>query len=377
MYEPNFKLTTKLSNSLREIEDVRDLLRQIPVIHIVEEPLQHRALVETVYYTARIEGNPLDIKAVERLRTLQSPKAEIDKDTQEHLNLYKAMDFIKYIAGQTDVPIDEEVIKQIHTFIVRDIPSDGPSGVYKVGPNAIIDRVTRERIFLPPSPTDTIRFMRELSDWLSQKPLAFHPVITAGLAHLELVALHPFNNGNGRTARALSDLILYRYGYALRYLFSWVRQVGIDMGTYHQKLREALGPQYGANVDPTIWLEYFTESVAKSLLEKKSYLLNMRDTFTNAYNFGEEQGLSRDQVEAIIYTALEGYITTGTYMRATKLSRATVVKRLNHLVEAGIMKVVGRGRGVHYVLVPTDMLKGEEQRTEGTQLRLIEEGSAR
>jgi Fic family protein len=189
-----------------------------------------------------------------------------------------------------------------------------------------------------------------LSAWLTRRPLAVHPIIAAGIAHLELVAIHPFDNGNGRTARALADLLLYRYGYTFRYLFSWVRQVGIDMGTYHRKLRQVLGAEYGANVDPTVWLEYFAESVAKSLNERKPELLNLRNVFVEAYNIGEKKGLSRDQVQAFMYAAFYGYVTTGIYINATDLSRSTVVKRLTELVDAGIMRVEGKGRSVRYVL---------------------------
>ena len=371
MYEPNVTATAKLMDRLREIEDIRQLLRTIPVLPIVEEHIQRKALVETVHYTTRIEGNPLDIRTVEKLGVYPFLKPNIQRPhEQEVLNLYKVMEFIRYVADQADIPIDEEVIKQIHAFVVRDIPSQGPPSVYKKKPNEIVHQATRERIFMPPSPGDTVRLMSDLSTWLSRTPLALHPVIAAGLAHLELVAIHPFDDGNGRTARALADLVLYRYGYTFRYLFSWVAQVGINMGTYHQSLSQALGPEYGANVDPTLWLEYFAESVAKSLLEKKSELFRIRETFISAYNLGGERGLSRDQVEAIMFAAVYGFVTTGIYMRARKLSRSTTVKRLNELVQAGIMKQVGKGRSVRYVVVPTEELMSEEQRTRGIQLGL-------
>jgi len=351
MYEPNITTTEKLMNSLNEIEDIRDLLGTIPVLPIVEEPIQQQALVETVYYTARIEGNPLDIRVAERLRERQVSEPKADSE-QELVNLYKAMEFIRDIADKGDIPIDEKVIKQINTFVVRDIPSQGSSGVYKTKPNEIIDQVTGARVYLPPSPNDTPGLMSDLSAWLSQKRLAFHPVITAGIAHLELVAIHPFDNGNGRTARALADLILYRYGYTFRHLFSWVRQVGIDMGTYHQKLRQALGPEYGVNVNSTVWLEYFVESIEKSLVELKPVLHKMRDTFVEAYNLGTEAGLSSDQVEALVFAEINGSVTTAEYMRAKTLSRSTVVKRLNELVQLGILQVEGKGRSVRYVRPP-------------------------
>lgn len=363
MYEPNIKLTAKLTNSLNEVEAIRDLLRTIPVLPIVEEPIQRRALVETVYYTARIEGNPLDIRAAERLRERQVSKPKADSE-QEFMNLYEVMKFISYIADQGNIPIDEEVIKQIHTFVVRDIPSQGSPGVYKTKPNEIIDQSTGVHVYLPPSPGDTPRLMSDLSSWLSQGRLAFHPIITAGLAPLELAAIHPFDNGNGRTARALADLILYRYGYTFRRLFSWVRQVGLDMGTYHQKLREACGSEYEVNANPTVWLEYFTESIEKSLAELKPELYKIREAFVETYNLGAKAGLSSDQVEALVFAEINGSVTTAEYMRAKTLSRSTIVKRLNELVQLGFLRVEGKGRSVRYVRPPksgTDNYQGNSK----------------
>ena len=356
MHEPNIKTTEKLINSLNEIEDIREMLHTIPVLPIVEESIQRQALVETVYYTARIEGNPLDIRVAEKLREYQTSKPKTDSE-QEYVNLYKAIDFIRDIAGKNDIPIDEEVIKQIHAFVIRDIPSQGSPGVYKLRPNEIQSRTTGERIFLPPSPNDTPRLMGELCAWLSQKRLAVHPIITAGVAHLELVAIHPFGDGNGRTARALADLILWRYGYTFRHLFSWLRQVGIDMDTYHQKLRQALGPEYGANADSTVWLEYFAESIQKSLVELRPALHKMREAFVNAYNQGLKEGLSSDQVEAVVFADMYGSVTTAEYMRTKRLSRATVVKRLNELVKLGFLQVEGKGRSVRYIGVPKEGTK--------------------
>lgn len=373
MYEPNIKLTQRLQDNLKKIEEVRELIEGIPIIKIVEEPIRHEALVETVYYTALIEGNPLDIRDAERLGRSQLSGEQVrlfGMDEQELLNIYKAMSFIRGLADMSSVPIDEQVIKQIHAFLVRDIPSQGLPGVYKSKPNQIIDKATMQPIYLPPSPNDTPRLMSEFNTWLCQSPMAVHPMIFAGIAHLELVAIHPFDNGNGRTARALADLILYRNGYKCRYLFSWVRQLGIDMATYHQKLRQVLGPAYGTNVDPTAWLEYFAESVAESLLRKKPILLRIHKSFVNAYNRWEQKGLSKDQVEAIVYATIEGGVNTGVYMDATGLSRSTVVKRLNALVEAGIMRIEGKGRSVRYVLEPEALLSSKEQMPEGVQLPL-------
>lgn len=368
MYEPNIRITEKVINSLNEVEDVRDLLKTIPVLPIVEESIQRQALIETVHHTAQIEGNPLDIRVAEKFRKYQTIEPRTDSE-QELVNLYRMMDFTRDIASKEDIPIDEKVIRQIHAFVVRDIPSQGLPGSYKLKPNEIQNR-TGERIFLPPSPNDTPKLMSELSTWLSQRRLAFHPIIAAGIVHLELVAIHPFDDGNGRTARALTDLILWRYGYTFRHLFSWVRQVGIDMGTYHKTLSEALGVQYGANADPAAWLEYFTESIAKSLAELKPDLQKIRESFVKLYNIGAEKGLSTDQIEAIVFAEFYGSVSTAEYMGARALSRSTVVKRLGELVQLGLLRVDGKGRSVRYISRLDEARVGEYPEIEGVQLEL-------
>ena len=88
MYEPNIRTTETLINSLNTIEDVREILGTIPVLPIVEESIQRQALVETVYYTARIEGNPLNMRVAERLHERQVSKP-IVKNEQEFVNIYQ------------------------------------------------------------------------------------------------------------------------------------------------------------------------------------------------------------------------------------------------------------------------------------------------
>ena len=373
MYEPNVTVTAKLMEHLKEIEECRDILHTIPVLGIVEQRIRHRALVETVHYTTRIEGNPLSIKAVERLGRRRSAEPEIDRPhEQEVLNLYRVMQFIRDVASQPDVPINEDVVRQIHAFVVRDIPGQGSPGLYKTKPNEIVDQSTRKRIFMPASSADTPRLMGDFGAWLSQTPQVFHPVITAGIAHLELVAIHPFDDGNGRTARALADLILDRREYSLRHFFSWVRQVGIDMNTYHEKLTHVLGPEYGANVDPTTWLEYFAEVLASSMSGLKPHLLEIRRKFVDAYNIGAQKGFTRDQVEALAFASVYGDVTSGDYMRATGLSRSTVIKRLNDLSEAGLLGAKGKGRNARYVLSAHEALRSPPQPMEGAQLKFEE-----
>ena len=102
MYEPNFRSTEKLMDSLREIEEVQDLLRTIPIYPIMQERIQQEALVATVHYTTKIEGNPLDIKTVEKIGSPGFSSEHLDRPEQEVSNIYKTMDFIRNVANRDD-----------------------------------------------------------------------------------------------------------------------------------------------------------------------------------------------------------------------------------------------------------------------------------
>ena len=109
----------------------------------------------------------------------------------------------------------------------------------------------------------------------------------------------------------------------------------------HQRLGQALGSEYGTSADLSIWLEYFAESVVKSLAELKPALLKVRGAFVDSHNVGAEVGLSTDQAEVIVFAEVNGSISTVDYLRATKLPRSTVIKRFNDLVRLGFLQIEG------------------------------------
>lgn len=349
MFEPKITFTSEITSALQRIDNIRDLIRLIPIMPPFISELRRTALIDTVHYSTKIEGNLLTREDVERI--LDGHRAAgSQKDKQELFNLQKAMEFVDEIASNESIRPDEEIIKQINALILRDIPDAKTPGAYRTGHNYIQDNRTGEIIFIPPIPWDVPNLVREFSTWLIQSSTGLSPILQAGVAHLELVAIHPFWDGNGRTARALASMLMFKRGYKMRRLFSWEGHVGRNTETYHEAIRASLGEKYGGEVNLTPWLEYFCRSIASSLEALRSDLKSMRRYWEDGYRLGAKLGLNLYQMQAFYYASRLGSVRTLEYVQATGVSRATAVRHLKNLIDIGLLKPVGKGRVVKYIL---------------------------
>jgi Fic family protein len=124
---------------------------------------------------------------------------------------------------------------------------------------------TREIIYTPPPPQDVGPLMRELVEWLGEET-AIHPVLVAGIAQYQLVSIHPFLDGNGRTSRLLSTLCLYRAGYDFKRLFTLSEYYDRDRSAFYQAIQSVR--EHG--MDASAWLEFFVMGLATQLAEVKA-----------------------------------------------------------------------------------------------------------
>jgi Fic family protein len=164
--------------------------------------------VEWTYHSNAIEGSTLTL-AETRLVLLDGLTVG-GKSLREHLeaiNHKHAIDFVEALAAKAE-PITEHNIRQIHALILRSI-DDENAGAYRKGQVYITGSA-----YVPPAAIGMPPLMQELVAWINSPEAAdLHPVKRAALAHFRLVHIHPFVDGNGRTARLLMNLILIREGY--------------------------------------------------------------------------------------------------------------------------------------------------------------------
>lgn len=204
-------MNNSIENVLKEIDILKDelsSLRPLPpeALKKIEDALD----IEYTYESNRIEGNTLTLQ--ETALVVNEGITISGKSMREHLeaiNHAQAVDFIKDIAGK-DIPINEHTIKEIHAIILHGIDRAN-AGRYRSVPVMISGSK-----HMPPSSYLIEEQMENfMMEFQHKENECIHPVLIAAYIHDELVKIHPFIDGNGRTSRLLMNLYLVRHGYML------------------------------------------------------------------------------------------------------------------------------------------------------------------
>lgn len=195
------RLLTRLEHKKAQL----DGLRPLPSATVAR--LKEQIMLEWIYNSNAIEGSTLTLRETQLI--LETGFTVGGKSLREHFEVINHRDAIEYVEDLTnqDVPLSAFHIRQIHKLVLSRI-DDENAGQY---------RRTQVRIagaqHIPPESWEIPQQMQDWERWLRQAEGELHPVVLAAQAHHRLVAIHPFIDGNGRTARLVMNLILFRYGY--------------------------------------------------------------------------------------------------------------------------------------------------------------------
>lgn len=186
-------------------------VRDLPVLPKIASQLQEDLIKRSIFSTAAIEGNPLSEERVSEIIDGKENIQNTEKSTMEIKNLTTVYDLIRVLDKKTDIPyISEDLIKKLHLFITDKIEYDGNKpGNYR---NHLVKVGNTEHggIFTPPKiMKDIQKLMIEFVEWINSKEICeLNPIVRAALAHYHLALIHPFGDGNGRTARILEAYLL-------------------------------------------------------------------------------------------------------------------------------------------------------------------------
>lgn len=245
---------------LDEVDLKCAIFENLPLDPLHREWIRQRAWVRTVHGTTRIEGNTLSDLQVEELLDGRAPRSLPRKDALEVLGTRSALVFVDEIARDASIPIDQAAIREIHRRVLGGQGALLTPGEYRRGENRV-GGPDGEIIFTTPPSGDVPELMRALVAWLGADTGTAAPV-RAALAHLEFVAIHPFNDGNGRTARALSRLLLVRGSHALADLVSLDAWLDLQRSDYFAAIRASIGQSYESGYDATPFVSFFLHAIA-------------------------------------------------------------------------------------------------------------------
>lgn len=347
-FKPKFTITAKINKSLTEIERVRGFLDAINLKDDWIAYLQKKTLILESHYSTHIEGTALNLEQATDILEGKKVTGVNRDDEKELLNYKKAMDFISKYLGK-DVPVTESMVRELHKLTVKGVRGDkAEPGNYRKTQNYVVNSRTREIIYTPPAPLEVPHLMREFVDWLNMAE-DITPILVAGIAQFQFVHIHPFIDGNGRTARLLSTLMLYKTGYDFKRLFTISEYYDKDRPNYYKAIQSVRN----SNMDMTDWLAYFVEGLR----------LQMEEIQTNGKQLIKQDvrlekikkiGLNMRQEKAVRHIIIKGTITVNEYHAVASCIRRTAQRDLEDLVEKHIVKAVADSATdptKHYVLL--------------------------
>lgn len=333
MLQPKFRITNAIAGDLTRIERARGFLEAARLSEDWIAGMQQRALILEAHHTTHIEGTHLTLDQSERLLSGEKPAGVKADDAKEVINYRKAFDLVAGYLGSGD-PITEGLIREIHKRLVHGVRGNAAApGEYRRVQNYVANSVTKEIIYTPPPPQDVSPLMAQFVSWLNSEQ-DVHPILVAGIAQFQLVHIHPFLDGNGRTARLLSMLCLYRKGYDFKRLFTLSEYYDRDRTNYYRAIQSVRA----LDLDLTEWLEYFTLGLKWQLSEVQ----RKGETLIGLDVLAKKHKLSGRQRAAVELAVEKGeFQIQDMEAKYPDVHRRTLQRDLRGLIEKGVMTAEG------------------------------------
>jgi Fic family protein len=308
--------------------------------------LRHITTVESVGASTRIEGARLTDREVDILLSNLDLGSFRTRDEQEVAGYAEATKLV--FDSWREMPLTENHVKQLHATLLRFSTRDEHHrGSYKTVTNNVeaFDEHGRSVgvIFETATPFDTPRLMQELVEWTNQEleGTTHHPLLVMAAFIVRFLAIHPFQDGNGRLARVLNNLLLLRTGYTYVPYSSLERVVEENREQYYRALRSAQGTLDKDESHLMDWLRFFLFC----LVDQKNSLAEkvQRERLMTSLSPLDEHLLD--------LARQHGRLTLTTALAVTKANRNTLKLHLRQLVQAGRLQLLGRGRSSWYEAV--------------------------
>lgn len=286
------------------IERHREALAILPITAPLIASLRETARLLSTHYSTQIEGNMLTQSEVKQ--AIEGKKGGFpgrERDEREVKNYFRALEYVEQEL-KDETSISEKLIKTIHSLVLIGAKKETP---YREGQNVIKDGVTGGIVYMPPEAQDVEQLMKGLVSWINDtvKSDELPAPIIAGLAHYQFATIHPYYDGNGRTARLLTTFILHRTGYGMNGIYSLEEYYAKNLQGYYKALTIGRSHNYyggRAEADVTPFLEYFIGGMAISFknVREKAQEMNKKHRISSLTRQTEKlRELSPQQRHAI------------------------------------------------------------------------------
>lgn len=339
-FNPRYTITERLLANIKQITSLVAELnnRRFPNIVLVE--LERTAREVSAYASTSIEGNPLPLTEVKKI--LKSTPAYIRDSEKEVLNYNQALQDLNKQLSEKKVTFSLNLILKTQKQVIEGLLPRFEVGL-RQKPVVVNDPKTGQVVYLPPDIQDVKPLLDELISYINTNKNTIDPLILAGLFHKQIVIIHPFMDGNGRTTRLMTKVLLAAMGLNTFNLFSFENYYNQNVTKYFQTVGE-FGNYYDLmdKITFTNWLEYFTEGIIDELLRVQKLL--------PVISISPETKLEDYHLKILDYMKEKGSITNREYAKLIDRAKPTRALDLQELIDLGLIERKGKGRATYYIL---------------------------
>jgi len=364
MFKPNFTITSNLLTYVSAIESAKALIDHSPLVPAWEAKFKKDAMVRTVHFGTKIEGNDLtqdQVQKVTRLELINDPAEAAkrtgilarERDVQEVLNYRNVVKWIDEQDTSLSANLfSAKTLQHFHALTMQRLLVDDEIGHYR-RKQVIVKGAGKHAgkvVFRPPVSVEVPFLIEGFFKWFnSPGAKQLHPIFRAAITHYQLVFIHPFIEGNGRTARAMATLALYAAGYDFKRFFSSEEYFDSDVESYYSALQSV---QQHKKTEMTYWLEYFCYGLAMEVEKVKEKVLKLSKDLKMKKELGRQVALSERQIVILELLQDQGEISsTDAQEMLPNVSVDTILRDLKDLIEKKVVDKHGITKGVTYTLM--------------------------
>ncbi len=336
MFNPQYHISPLLLDTIKRVTLLIHELNKQALSDLAFAQLEQEANALSTFASTSIEGNPLPLTDVKRL--LKRKPEHVRQSELEVLNYNQVLSALSEDLNQ---PLTRKLLLEIHQGVTKDLLPAHQCGRFRQEAVVVHDPKTGEVAYLPPDYGDVPLLIDGLLAFVLANRKKLDPLLLAGIFHKQLIAIHPFVDGNGRTTRLATKLLLAGLGINTFNLFSFENYYNQNVTRYFQRVG-LYGNYYDLvkELDFTPWLEYFAEGILDELLRVQKIIEGSQAT--------PETRLEAYHQKILDFIDEHGFITDRDYARFTERAKATRTLDFKKLLDMGLIKREGRGRGTHY-----------------------------
>lgn len=331
-------ITNDILNSIIEIELNRYKISLVELSQNVLNKLRKNSKIKSSYASNKIEGNPLSEKQAEEVIESDERKHYLKPD-QEVRNYFLALNYLEEKLNNKE-KLSKKLILDVQKLVEKGAPKEKiglrgpmPPGVLF----AVYDSKTGNPDYIPPEYSDVPGLLDELIEYVNTTD--DHPLIVAAVVHYQLVTIHPFEDGNGRTARLLSGYIMDLNGYGFNGVGSLEEYFAYDVDEYYDSIQMGLPALYYSGREnpphPEIWINYFLRMV--KLYSRKVCDLQLsseEEDIAGSLSFLKER---EKELLVLLISNYRGEFTPIEVSKQLSVTNNTVINRLAVLVKNGFV----------------------------------------